>query len=130
MGQEKELIIEQEKIWEPILNWAGKEFSEELKYTHSLSIDDVQPISEAKLKIFFEKLSDKELASFYFAALKMRSLLLAAAFIKGAINAEEAYNASYVEEVYQAKLWGIDVESEAVRLETLKQLKEIELFLK
>lgn len=70
------------------------------------------------------------MAAFYLAALDMRSVLLAAALVKGHLNAEEVYEAAFLEELWQAENWGIDEEAEEKRRELKAELEEIEDFLK
>ena len=74
--------------------------------------------------------SDKELAAFYLAALNMRSVLLAAALVKGRLNARQAFEASCLEELWQAEKWGVEEEAEKRRQSLKQELVEIEDFLK
>ena len=83
-----------------------------------------------ELKVFLEKLSDKKLTALYLAALDMRSVILAMALVQGRLDAEEAYKAAWLEELWQAEKWGIDPEADSKRLEQKKDLQEIEAFLK
>ena len=129
-GQEKDLIVKQEELWGPLLMWAKDVFQEDIKPTHTLNVCDATATSGGRLRIFLQKLSDKELAAFYLATLNMRSVLLAAALVKGVINADQAFQAAYIEELYQAEIWGADDEAEAKRQEMKKELIEIEKFLK
>ena len=76
-----------------------------------------------------ETLSDRELTAFYAAALKMRSVLLAAALVKGKINAEEAFRAAFLDELWQAETWGADEEAENRRQTIKNEICEIEKFL-
>lgn len=82
------------------------------------------------MKLFLESLSDKELVAFFKAALNMRSVLLAAALVKGRINAGEAFEAAYVEELWQSENWGVVEEAERKRGELRQELIDIEKFLK
>ena len=118
-GQNKDLVEKQEKIWGPLLEWASYELNAKFIKT-----------SGHRLKLFLESLSDKELAAFYVAALNMKSVLLAAALVKGRINAQEAFEAAYLEELWQAENWGVEAEAEKRRGEIRQELVEIEEFLK
>ena len=77
-----------------------------------------------------QTLNDKELTGFYFAALNTCSILLAAALIKGKINAKQAFEASCLEELWQAEKWGNDEAAENRRKSLLQELEEIEVFIK
>ena len=129
-GPNKELAERQEKIWGPILQWASYEVNTKFIKTQSIDVPSQEENSAQRLKMFMETLSNKELAAFYIAALNMKSVLLAAALIKGKINAQQAFEAAYLEELWQAENWGVETEAEKRRTEIRKELQEIETFLK
>lgn len=129
-GQEKDLIDRQQQVWGPILVWAHKALETDFVTTHGLDVPSQNKESGVKIRMFIEKLSDKELFAFYMAALNMRSVLLAAALVKKQLNAEEAFEAAYIEELWQAENWGVEEEAEKKRDALKKELIEIENFLK
>ena len=129
-GQNKELVNRQEKIWGPILQWAKYEVNTKYIKTQGLEVPTQEEGSDERLKMFLENLSNKELAAFYVAALNMKSVLLAAALVKKHINAQQAFDAAYLEELWQAETWGIEKEAEQRRQEIRKELQEIEDFLR
>lgn len=129
-GQEKDLIASQEKVWRPLLEWAQQALDAKLVTTNDLDVPKENLQSGYRLKLFLQDLSDKELVAFYVAALDMRSVLLAAALVKGRLSADEAFEAAFLEELWQAKNWGADDEAENRRAELKQELIEIEEFLK
>ncbi len=129
-GQNEDLLKRQEKIWGPLLEWANEEINTKFIRTQSLDVPEQEKTSGYRLKVFLEKLSDRELAAFYVAALNMKSVLLAAALVKGRINAKQAFEAAYLEELWQAENWGVEEEAEKRRAEVRQELVEIEKFLK
>ena len=129
-GQNKDLVEKQEKIWGPLLEWASYELNAKFIKTQGLDVPEQEKTSGHRLKLFLESLSDKELAAFYVAALNMKSVLLAAALVKGRIHAQEAFEAAYLEELWQAENWGVEAEAEKRRGEIRQELVEIEEFLK
>lgn len=129
-GTDEKLIRRQEREWAPLLEWARDEFDAKLIKTHGLDVPEENMTSGYGFKNFLEHLSDRELAAYYLAALNMRSVLLAAALVKGRINAEQAFQAACLEELFQAEEWGRDEEAESKRRERLAELQEIEKFLK
>lgn len=129
-GQNKSLVERQEKTWGPLLEWANEEINTKFIRTQGLDVPEQEKTSGYRLKMFLEKLSDKELAAFYAAALNMKSVLLAAALVKGRINAKQAFEAAYLEELWQAENWGAEEEAEKRRTEVRQELVEIEDFLK
>lgn len=128
-GQEKDLIERQVEAWKPILKWANETLNAKFVTTQSLDVPEENQTSGYRLKLFMERLSDRELTAFYAAALKMRSVLLAAALVKGKINAEEAFRAAFVDELWQAENWGADEEAENRRQAIKNEICEIEKFL-
>ena len=124
-----ELTARQNEFWFPVLRWIGQELNIQLKTSTSIDVPDQEEKFGVAFKRYLEKFSDKELIAFYKAALDMRSVLLAAALVKGRINAQEAYRAAYLEELWQNKLWGSDDEAASRRQERCEELKEIESYL-
>ena len=129
-GTNEDLFKCQKEKWTPILTWAKENLETKFNTTQSLDVPAQDSNSGIRLKLFLESLSDKELTAFYYAALNMRSVLLAAAFVKGKISAKEAFETSCLEELWQAKQWGTDAEASARRDELKKELEDIQSFLK
>ncbi len=126
----EDLAKHQQKLWLPVLNWAKQDLETKYKTTKTLDVPEQDSHTGEKLKLFLQSLSDKELTGFYFAALNMRSVLLAAALVKGKITAQQAYEASCLEELWQAEKWGNDKAADCRRKSLLEELKEIETFVK
>ena len=129
-GTNKDLAQRQEKLWSPILIWAKENLDTKFNITKSINVPEQDSESSIKLKMFLEALDDKELTCFYYAALNTRSILLAAALIKRKINAQQAFEASCLEELWQAEQWGQDEAAENRRKSLLEELKTIESFIK
>lgn len=129
-GTDKELISRQEEVWSPIIRWANEAIQAEFKHTKTLDVPEEAKTSAYRLKVFLDSLSDKELAAFYSAALNMKSVLLAMAMIKGRINAEEAFQAAFLDELWQNEKWGSDEEAVKRRTVIRNELSDIEAFLK
>ena len=125
-----ELVERQNKFWFPVLRWIGQELNIQLKTSTSIDVPDQEEKFGVALKRYLEKFSDKELIAFYKAALDMRSVMLAAALVKGKIDAEQAFQAAYLEELWQAEKWGKVEDAEKSRERAKADLIEIEKFLK
>lgn len=128
-GENKDLMKREEKLWGPILRWADEEMNLPLKTTTTLDVPEQDGQNGAKMRHFLESLSDKELLAFFKAALDMRSVLLAAALVKKRLNAEQAFEAAFVEELWQSENWGVVEEAERKRNELKQELADIEKFL-
>ena len=114
-SSDKEVKKEQQEKWLPILRWVDETLNARFKQTTSLEPEKSDKKAINELKKYLDGLSDKELTSFYIAALNMRSVLLAVALTKGHINATEAFELSELEELYQARKWGSEPVAEARR---------------
>ena len=119
-----------QKLWRQILDWAQQKVNVHLKTTQGIDVPEQEEEMNSRLRTFLDGLDDRQLLAFFKAALDMRSVLLAAALVKGKISAEQAFEAAFVEELWQSENWGV-VEETAQRWKQLKsELKEIETFLK
>ena len=127
---DKEVKKEQQEKWLPILKWVDDTLNTRFKQTTSLETDSSGKTAATELKKYLDNLSDKELTSFYVAALNMRSVLLAVAMIKGRINATEAFELSELEELYQARKWGSEPVAEARRNSIKDSLISAEKYLR
>ena len=128
--KEVSLYEKQEELWGPILKWAHHNLNAKYMTTDKMEVVEQKKNTLQGLKKFLETMSDKELAAFYLASINMKSELLAAALVRGFINAETAYNAAYLEEISQAERWGKDENAEQKRQALKKELIDIENFLK
>ena len=128
-GEKKDLFLRQEKEWLPILAWVEDLLKVKLKRTTDLNVPENQKM-QSPLKKVFDEMSDAELACYYAAALNMRSVLLALAFVKGKLTADKACELSYLEEKWQNEIWGEDEEALNRRQERCDELKKIEAYLK
>ena len=128
-GEKRDLYLKQKTEWQPIINWIEESLKVKVKKTDKLDTPDNEEMQKP-LKTAFAKMSDKELACYYAAALNMKSVLLALALVKGKINAETAGKLSYLEELWQNEMWGADEEAVKRRKERCDELIEIESYLK
>lgn len=129
-SSDKDVKKEQQEKWLPILRWVDETLNARFKQTTSLEAEKTDKKATQELKKYLDNLSDKELTSFYIAALNMRSVLLAVAMIKGRINAAEAFELSELEELYQARKWGSEPVAEARRNSIKDSLISAEQYLR
>lgn len=123
-----DLYLQQEKEWGPILTWVEQELNIKLNKSCNLEVPNNMEFQNL-LKMVLVNMPDKELACYYAAALNMKSVLLALALIKGRVDAENASRLSYLDELWQNNLWGIDEEALARRADRGNELKKIEGYL-
>lgn len=130
LGINEGLRREQEKNWLPLLEWIKQRTGAEFRMTETLDMPEENLSAQAALQKYFDTMPDQSLTACYAAALDMRSVLLAIALTEGRINAQEAFELSELEELYQARIWGMDAEAEARRDLLKKSLEDIKSYLK
>ena len=77
-GEKRDLYLKQKTEWQPIIDWVEESMKVKVKKTDKLDVPDNEEMQQP-LKEAFAKMSDKELACYYAAALNMKSVLLALA---------------------------------------------------
>ena len=102
----------QETGWDPIVKWAENTFKVQINCgTGIVYIPQNEKLfSEMQLKI--SDLSIFELTAFYDMVSITGSLILGLAIINGRLSAEEAYQLSRVDELWQFEQWGEDEEAQ------------------
>ena len=123
-----DLFAYQNQHWQPLLNKLNSVFKLDLQKTTTLL-----PPKNKTAEIIFEKIltemPDKELTGCFLAASELKSVLLGLLLAKKEISAAEAFEASFLEELYQNKFWGEDVAAANARNITRKSLSEVEGYL-
>lgn len=118
-----DLTARQRDRWQPLLDWAAREYDAPLKVTAGV-VFQVQPeVALAALRRAVAAHDDRRLAALAQAARALGSLVLALALSKGRITGAEAVELSLLDELYQIEKWGDDPEAvarrEAVRADVL-----------
>jgi chaperone required for assembly of F1-ATPase len=109
-----ELQKRQKIGWDPIVKWAENTFKVKINCGTGIVYipQNEQMFSEIRIKI--SNLSIFELTAFYDMVSITGSLILGLAIINGRLSAEEAYQLSRVDELWQLEQWGEDEEAQAV----------------
>ena len=128
-SEQEPLRQRQEKSWQPVLDWVAQKCGVKPLTTANLEVPEQDERLIQGLRADVAKMDDKKLAAMLAAALDMRSVLLAWALVEHRISAEEAYQAAWLEEIWQAEKWGVDEEAEARRQSYRRNLIEVETFL-
>jgi len=118
-GDSEELAERQQALWQPLLEWAGDTYGARLNVTSGIVHVDQPGEALEALRVAVEALDDFQLAALSCAVPALGSLVLALALLNGRIGAEEAFQASQLDETYQAEKWGED-EAAAARAQALK----------
>ena len=106
--------MRQQSSWDPIIDWAEKTY--EVKINCGTGIIYIPQDKELLYKLSQEisELSSFQLTALYDLVSITGSLILGLATINGRLSAEEAFNLSRIDELWQIEQWGVDEEAQAV----------------
>ncbi len=109
-----ELKMRQQSSWDPMIDWAEKNF--EVKINCGTGILYIPQDRELVYKLSKEisELSSFQLTALYDIVSITGSLILGLATINGRLSAEDAFNLSRIDELWQIEQWGHDEEAQAV----------------
>jgi chaperone required for assembly of F1-ATPase len=107
-----ELVQRQHHAWQPMLEWLAETYGVKLAVTTS-----IRPIAQpadapARLRDAIEELSDWPLVGLHMATTALGSVVLGLGLLHGRLDAESAFAASLLDELYEIERWGSDVEAE------------------
>ena len=118
----QELVARQAAVWDPLLRWTASHFGAQLSPTTGVMPIDQPATSLATLSQAVRALTPFQLAAFHDLVAISGSLVLALAIIHGHLSPDAAFDASRLDEHWQADLWGRDdeaAESEAFKRQSL-----------
>jgi chaperone required for assembly of F1-ATPase len=125
-----ELIVRQEAVWDPYLDWAAERYGARL-VTASGIIHTPQPDAAiAALEKTVRSRDDFTLAALHAATTLTGSLVLALALLDAHQNADAIFTAATLDETFQAEKWGADAEAEARRKGHAAELAAAERFMR
>ena len=102
------LVEREAAAWDPLLAWARRRFDVALQVTQGIVHVPQSPATLARLGEAVAARDPFALAGLSPLVTVSGSLIAALAVAEGAIGAEEAFNATAVDELYQAEYWGED----------------------
>lgn len=123
------LVARQAAAWDPLLAWAQSRFDVSFEVTSGVlpvtqpAINEVRLMAAAGQDIF-------RLTGLAHVAALLGSALLALALDDGHINAEQAYELAFLDDLFQMDEWGADAEAQ-MRLDNIAlEIGEMERYLK
>lgn len=102
------LIRRQAEAWDPWLDWAAETLGAPLVRAQGVMPVPQPPESLARLRAVPDGFSPFQLAAFHDLVGLGGSYVLALAVIAGKLPAEQAFELSRIDEIWQAELWGQD----------------------
>lgn len=112
-SDEKKLIAQQEKLLDPMVQWAKAEWGIHLMVTHGI-MPVVQPAGNRDIiSRMTYHYSDWQLAVLATLTKPLSSLILALAVLEKHLDAATAFRLAYLEEEFESEKWGRDMEKES-----------------
>jgi chaperone required for assembly of F1-ATPase len=107
-----ELVLRQERLWQPWLDWAAREIPASLVTTRT-----VEPIAQPEaslrsLRAVIESLDDWRLVGVHASTTALGSLVLALALERGAASVDTVLEAALLDENFAIETWGEEREQQ------------------
>ncbi len=128
-GHPDGLVRQQERDWQPWLDWARERLGVSLETTTGLMPIRQTEAAHAALAGVLAGLDDAALTALGVLAPALNSLVLALACVAGALSVDLAFNLSILDDRFQAERWGEDGEAAERRAFLRSECLEAERFL-
>jgi len=102
------LVKTQTETWQPLLDWAAERYGARLNVVDGISFVEQPEEAKARLRDAVAAHADLALAALYNLTHTSGSLVIALAVSDGRLTAEDAADATLVDELYQVGRWGDD----------------------
>ena len=102
------LVARQEAIWDPILEWVGRRYNVSLTLVTGIMHHPQPEETLTRLRAAICNNGAFELAALSQIVTISGSLIIALAVVEDAIAPEAAFDAAYLDELWQAEQWGED----------------------
>lgn len=109
-----ELVARQAKVWDPLLDWGAETFGTRLQVRSGIMHKPQDPAALEVLTARVHAMTSFELAAFHDLVSLSGSLILGFAAAMNARSADELWDISRLDEIYQAEQWGRDDDAEAL----------------
>jgi chaperone required for assembly of F1-ATPase len=116
------LVRRQLESWQPWLDWAARRYDAWLSVTHGTGFVPQNPQSLAALAQAVSRHDAHGLAVLGVVVPIFGSLVLGLALTDGAIEADEAFRLSCLDEIFQEERWGQDAEATARRASAAQEI--------
>ena len=124
-----DLVARQEASWRPLLDWIKGACGVPFVVTSGVMPVAQSPTTLLALRAALEPFDKTEVAALASATVATGSIILALALAAGCVDADEAFAASMVDEMFQAERWGEDAEAVARRRTLHREIQAAATFL-
>lgn len=102
------LVKLQHDAWQPLLDWAAERYGARLMVVEGIAFVDQPAEAKARLHEAVAAHADVALSALYNLTHTAGSLVIALAVAEKRLDAEQAFSAAQVDELYQVARWGDD----------------------
>lgn len=108
------LVARQARAWDPLLDWASATLAAPLVVTSGVVPVDQPPASLDRLSGHVRRFDPFGLTALHDLVALTGSLVIGLAVAQGRVSVAEAWDASRVDETWQAEHWGVDQDAAAI----------------
>lgn len=113
------LVARQAEAWQPLLEWLAETYGARLETTAALVPPRHSAEAETRIRDAVAACDGPRLAGLHVATGALGSVVIALALAEGRLDAEAAYRAAHLDDLYQIEVWGEDAEA-MERLERIR----------
>lgn len=128
-GEPIDLALRQARVWQPWLDWAAGALGAALVPTEGVMAVQQPPTSLTAVRAAVERLDDWRLVGLHAATTLTGSVVLGLALETGALEAEGAFAASLLDELYEIELWGEEEHQQQRHVLLRRDLVAVERYL-
>lgn len=110
-SEQKSLYLKQRKLWLPLIKWMKDIYKVEIIYSSSFKVHIQPKHNMERIKKVIKKYNIYELSALYTLIGITNSLVISLALLESKISYKKAFELSFLEELYQASIWGKDREA-------------------
>lgn len=124
------LVARQEALWQPWLDWAARQYDAPLRPAQGVMPVGQSPSALKALRAAVDRLDDWRLIGLHAATTALGSLVLGLALERGLFDAERAFQAALLDELFEIEQWGEDAEQTRRHARLRADLAAAERFLR
>jgi chaperone required for assembly of F1-ATPase len=124
-----ELVQRQTVLWQPLLDWATLRFDAPLLVVTGIAPKQQPPAAIAAIKSAVESLDPFWLTALHGATTACGSVVIGLALVEQRLDAEDAWQASQLDETFQIEKWGEDPEAAARRHDLRRDIDAVSRFM-
>jgi chaperone required for assembly of F1-ATPase len=122
------LAQRQHQSWQPWLDWLAEIHGAALVVTTAMLPVSQPGDAVARLRQVIEQLDDWRLVGLHAATTALGSVVLGLALLEGEIDAEQAFETSLLDELYEIERWGLERDAQRRHTALKRDLTAIERF--